>query len=405
MPRCTAHLLALGLCALGARIGQADIFVLHSGGQVRGELLNKDESPRTSYHIKTSAGGTLSLESDQVKGVIRQSATELQYDRIRSRFADTVEGQREAAEWCRNHRLTKQRKAHLERIIELDSEDAEARRALGFVKIQGRWITQNEHMQASGYVRYGGAWRYPQEVELLERQQKEKIAQAEWLTRIRRWNGWLTSDKAEQARANIAAIQDPYAVKALSLNLNRSTVREVKLLYIEALTRIGTPEAMDTLVDRSINDRDEEVRLACLERIATRQYAPATKRYVQALKAKENPIVNLAAVALAHMKDRTAVGPLIDALVTEHKFILRKDDPRQMSSTFSTDPSLSGMGGNGSFSFGGGAKSVKIPIHNRDVLDALIALTGQNFNYEVKDWKVWFAAQKKPQNLSATRRD
>lgn len=406
MKRGALYVLALSGCVCWSSAAQADVFVLTTGGQVRGELLNKEESPRKTYQIKTPAGGMLAVESDQVKEVVRQSEAEIKYDQIRSRFADTVAGQWEAAQWCRTHRLVPQRKAHLERIVELDPDHADARRALGFVKIQGRWTTQNEHMQASGMVRYKGSWRYPQEVELLERQQKEKAAQDEWMKRLKRWSGWLESEKADEALRNIAAIEDPYAVKALSMHLSRAKLRRVKPPYIDALARIGTPAAMDTLVECSIGDPDEEIRLLCLERIAARKYTPATKKYVQALKSKRNSIVNLAAAALAQMKDQATVGPLIDALVTKHKVTLRKEDPRRINSTFSNDPNGGGGGfGDGGFTFGSSTKIVELPFYNRDVLDALVGLTGQNFAFDVKDWKVWFAAQKKPQKLDNARRD
>jgi len=38
------------------------------------------------------------------------------------------------------------------------------------------------------------------------------------------------------------------------------------------------------------------------------------------------------------------------------------------------------------------------------VLDALTALTGQNFNFDKQAWKYWYAAQKKtPDSLDARR--
>jgi hypothetical protein len=39
------------------------------------------------------------------------------------------------------------------------------------------------------------------------------------------------------------------------------------------------------------------------------------------------------------------------------------------------------------------------------VLDALVALTGKNFNFDVQAWKYWFAGQKKPPEKIDGRRD
>lgn len=56
----------------------------------------------------------------------------------------------------------------------------------------------------------------PQEVEILEQQGKETLAQKDWGTKLKRWSGWLNTDKADQAIENIKAIDDPFAAKALA---------------------------------------------------------------------------------------------------------------------------------------------------------------------------------------------
>ena len=74
-----------------------------------------------------------------------------------------------------------------------------------------------------------------------------------------------------------------------------------------------------------------------------------------------------------------------------------------MGGTFGTGPNS----GAGSFSFGGGGvQTVKQAFDNRDVLQALVGLTGGvSFNFDVGAWKYWFAAQKKPTSLDARRDD
>ena len=55
-----------------------------------------------------------------------------------------MEGQWKLAEWCHEHGLPDQRKTHLQRVIELDPDHVEARRLLGYSKIDGKWMTQEE---------------------------------------------------------------------------------------------------------------------------------------------------------------------------------------------------------------------------------------------------------------------
>ncbi len=395
-------LTACGLVgSLLAGAGRADIFLLEGDGQVRGELVNRDQSPRTTYVIKTASGGEITLEADQVKEVRRQTAVETKYDQIRGKVPDTVEGQWKLAEWCRENRLLKQRATHLERVIALDPNHADARHALGYSQINGRWTTQDAQMKESGYVRYGGRWMLPQEIEILENERKENLAQKDWGVKLKRWHAWLDTDKAAQAEANIRAINDPYAARALARNLNNDDRRDVRLLYVEALGRINASAGMDALVNSSLADGDEEIRLACLEQVVSHQYKPAVAKYVQALKSKDNPTVNRAAVCLARMKDPASVGPLIDALVTTHTFHVPKGQPGQTSATFGTGPNSGG----GGFSFGGGGvEIIKQRIENRDVLQALVDLSGgASFNFDVRAWKNWYIAQKKPQSLDARR--
>ena len=395
------------LASLGAGSGRADIFLLRDEGQVRGELVNRYESPRKTYVIKTASGGQVTLDADQVQEIKRQSPAEVKYDQVRADYPETLEGQWKLAEWCRENRLPKQRKVHLERVLDIDPQHAPARHALGYSQIQGRWVTQEQLMTENGYVRSKlapGKWVLPQEKELLEQHSKETKAQLDWAAKLRRWHAWLDTDKAAQAEANIRAIDDPYAARALAKSLASDSRREVRMIYVEALGRIDASAGLDALVTASLADDDEEIRLACLDQVVAHHYKPAVGKYVQALKSKDNATINRAAVCLSQMKDPSAVSPLIDALVTTHTFRIQKGQPGQTSATFGTGPNA---GGGGGFSFGGGGvEIVKQRIENRAVLQALVDLTdGVSFNYDTKAWKYWYTARKKPQSLDARRDD
>ena len=62
----------------------------------------------------------------------------------------------------------------------------------------------------------------PQEIEILEQHRKEKLAQLEWSTKLNRWQTWLDTDKADVAEANIKAIDDPFAARALVKHLEQN---------------------------------------------------------------------------------------------------------------------------------------------------------------------------------------
>ena len=133
-------------------------------------------APRTWSNCRVAARSRSTPRKSKRSSV--KVAAEIKYDQTRDNYADTVEGQWKLAEWCRENRLPKQRKTHLERVVELDPEHAAARHALGYSHIQGRWVTQAKLMTENGYVRYKGAWVLPQEIEILEEKGKEKQAAA-----------------------------------------------------------------------------------------------------------------------------------------------------------------------------------------------------------------------------------
>ena len=391
-------LLAILLLPAALSTASAEIIVLTGGGRVVGQWLNRDETPRKQYVIQVDDGSKVTIDADQVAQVLRPRADEAEYERIRPTYADTAAAQWELAQWCRNHNLKAQREPHLRRVVELDPNHADARRALGYSQVEGKWVTRDEAMIQRGYQRYKGQWNLPQEIEILKSKEELTAGQQEWFQKLKRWRGWLGGDRHDQACANIRSINDPVAGKALTLALRDESVPTSRLLYIEALAKIDNPDAAKALAITSIYDAVEEIRLTCLDRLETKKRPEITSYYVGKLKDKDNRIVNLAALALGRMKDPSSIGPLIDALVTTHKFkIVKAGGDNATSASF-------GSGGTG-MSAGGGPKFIRQNIPNQTALDALVAVTGQNFNFDKQAWKYWFAAQKKAPDTLDARRD
>ncbi len=379
---------------------RAEVFVLANGGRIAGELLNRQESPRKQYIVKVAGEGEITLAASQVEQVLKRRPEEEEYDRIRPTYADTVEGQWALAEWCRQKHLPVERETLLKRIIELDPNQIDARRALGYIQIDGKWVTRDEAMIEQGYVLYKGHWILPQQKELLESKAKLEAARQEWLQNIKRWRGWLGTEREAQARENFGNIADPMAVKALLVGLRDDKSIPARLIYVEALAKIDSPEAAMGLAVAAIEDPAEDVRQTCLDRLRSEKRPDVVEYFVSKLRAKDNPTVNLAGFALGRMKDPSAVGPLIDALVTTHKFKIPKPGGEgSMTTTFGNTPGGKGTG----MSMGGGPTIITRQFQNQAVLDALAALTGVNFAFDQAAWRRWHAAQKTPEPIDARR--
>ncbi|HVX63156.1 MAG TPA: HEAT repeat domain-containing protein [Pirellulales bacterium] len=377
----------------------AETIVLETGGRIEGEIVNDKESQRETYVIQTASGGRVTLARSQVKEVIRQTEAELEYEKIRPQYPDTVEGQWELAAWCRDHNLQRLRDKHLERIIELEPMHKEAHRLLEHVwdPQQGQWKTKKGFWEDQGYVFYQGDWMTSQEVELKERTRKNELAVKEWKRRLKLWRGWLGTDRREEALGSLAEIDDPYAVAALAEYLAKETDESVRIRYIEALARVGTPAASRVLAEFSLHDESEEVRLTCLDYLDDDPPPEAVDFYIKRLKDANNKVVNRAGLGLMRMGSRRAIGPLIDSLITRHKHVVPAQSMGNTSASFGT--------GGGGFSFGSAPpKVLNVPYKNQDVLQALVHLGGgPNYSYDVDSWKAWWATQRRAQSLNARR--
>jgi hypothetical protein len=137
-----------------------------------------------------------------------------------------------------------------------------------------------------------------------------------------------------------------------------------------------------------MSDRDEEMSDKCLDVLREQQSLQALATFVKGLKAKSNVVVNRSAQCLQRLGDPDATVPLIDALVTSHKFIIQTGSPGGMAAGFGGGNGDSGLG---SFSMGGKPKVISKDLENQSALNALTSLhQGVNFNFDEGRWKAWY---------------
>lgn len=375
-------------CAALAAPGFADVIELKTGGRVTGVVEKLDQG---DYQVTTHAGTVIRLDRLHVTKVDEHTAEERSYAG-RSRSApDTVEGQLALANWCREHNLGTQAQTHAQRVVELDPTNVEARQMLNFRNVDGAWMTREQVMASRGLVWFEGKYRTRQEIAMREREEKLKQLDVHWTSEIKKWRRWLGDrrpERTQEALRNFDQLNDPLAAIPLVEMLEDEQDPAVRRLLAKTAARINHQATVNVLVTLSLNDADEELRLSCLEWLIDSGRPGLTEAYVAALRSNENAIVNRAGMALGNLGDSSAIGPLIDALVTKHKRVVGGGGGGG-GDTYSFNPS------SGGFSMGGGGPKIKDGYaKNPDVLSALVRITGgEHFGYNQELWKKWHASQ------------
>ncbi|MFM8250433.1 MAG: HEAT repeat domain-containing protein [Planctomycetota bacterium] len=390
----------IGCLLTAPPVVRADLFLLTSGGQVEGELVNRLETPRQSYIIQLPSGGQLTLDKQAVANVVVRSEAERRYQELLPKMPRSVDGHWKMAEWCKERGLDAQRQEHLREIIKLEPDHEVARNLLGYSRKQGKWMTTEDFFRSQGYIRYGSSWRLPQEIALLSLQEQAKQVEVEWRQKLRILRSKVDRKNGERALDEIRAIQDPNASGPLvAMFEDKNERRELKLIYIELLGRLNTGAAIGALVKHAIQDDDQGIRERCLDQLERIKSEQITIALCRLLRDENNVVVQRAAVALGRFQDPSATLPLIDALVTKHKQVVSSGGGAgSISPTFSAD-------GGGGLSMGGGPKVIQNNVNNEPVLTALQTLhPNVNFGFDEVAWRRWYGEQRSP-TVDNLRRD
>ncbi len=410
-------------CAAGLVIGscaEADLIRLKNGGELRGKL-RPGYSRAQVLQLETLTGGIVTVDRKAIEFLSIRSLTVEEYETRAREIPHTVEAHWELAQWCKAKRLNSQRQEQLRKILELDPNHAESRKALGHVQHEGQWMTRDEMMAARGYVKFKGKYVTQQELDLLEKTAAERAAEKKWFAKVYPWVRWLTKGskaRTQEALQELRAITDPAAVAALEKNMAEHNSQAVRRLFVSILAQIPGKNPVKPLVDRSLYDSDHEVRHQAVLAIHESEYETAVAYYLSALLHNDNHVVNRAAGALGQIGDDRTVPALVDALVTNHRYKINvpvKDtislgtspngvglvDPNVVSQYL--PPEIQAQLLTGQLPFGvevipvGLPKrtrtvTVQVSQRNQEVLTALQKITGQDFGYDERTWKLWWAA-------------
>lgn len=377
---------------------RADIFELKDGGEVVGSTIERTKAD--DYVVRTDDGAEVTIAKTALQRVVKQDEAAAEYRRKSRTTPDTIEAHRELAAWCRARKMIHEADHHLARVAELDPDDEAARRSLGYLRVGNRWLTSDEVMKARGLVFFDGKYRTSQDVALRERDKAASSTNIDWFQQIKLWRTWLDNrraDRVAQAQANILAINDPGAAPALIRVMSDEPRDDVFEMFLRVLSQLDHPAAIQTLVAYTLDPEvDPEIRAQCRDYLVRMPRPVPIVPFVQALKHKDNKVVNLAGLTLGQLGNPAAVSPLIDALVTTHKIIEGAE---------STGGQKFNVGPSGGLSMGGDAPKVhNIDFNNEKVHQALMKLSGkQNFEYDEAAWRAWYVDTQMRQHVNSRR--
>ncbi|MBI3466521.1 MAG: HEAT repeat domain-containing protein [Planctomycetes bacterium] len=398
----TALLFWAGTCS-------ADTIKLDGGGTVQGQILD-DKSTKDSLVIKLERGGEVTVERAKIQAIVRGKSGAAEYEEIKGTYGDTAEEQFKLAQWCEQNKLYRQRREHLEKVIELDPDHKQAREKLGYVKLEGKWLTPQEQKEAKGLVRFGGRYVTPQEKEILEQKKREDEAVREWHQKILMWKKWLVGNdpaKARQGEERLRAIKEPQALDAVVGQFGKDKSEPMRLLMCDILNNLPGERATLELVKRCIIDVSVNVRFAAADKLVEREDPAAVRMLINILSSEHTAVVRRAAEALGALGSPSAVPALINVLVTKEKqLVTRGGGPNFGTSTpyvadyeVVTAPNaiafkpIIRMEANGVGLSAPQQEIVVVPIENPEVLEALRSITKEDFGFNQATWRQWYAVQ------------
>ena len=381
----------------------ADILVLRNGGRLEGEILKRKElrgeREATAYIVRLKSGARLKIDGREVRKVIADLPAHSQYKKLLVKMPNTAADHWTMAEWCQKQKLREQRSYHQQQVLQLDPNHEEARRSLGYTRLNGEWGKRDDRMRAQGYELFEGKYMLPQQIAIKKRNRNNDLAQKKWRRDLKTLRSQLNGTRQAQAKEQFKGIKDPRAVMALQEMLRSEELAEVREIYVDTLGRIEGPVAISALISTTLEDPDLEVRLRAVDHLRRIGPEPAVRMFSQSLQSKSNRTINRAGVALGRLGNTDAVLPLIESLVTRHERIVKPTSAITPSFGRNSD----GSGGMNGLSVGGGPKKVVRDLKNQSVLEALISLTDQNYQYSKPDWKDWYIRQQEVGEVNLRR--
>jgi len=141
----------------------ADEVFLQGAGTITGRIVEQ-----TATTVKVDVGGGIvGVPMSRVDHIVKARCPLDDYEaRAAKLAANDTAGWLKLAEWASKNGLPMNAHDAYEKALASSPDNAEARQALGYTKLNGRWLTEDEAYKASGYVKYNGEWMTPAQAQV-----------------------------------------------------------------------------------------------------------------------------------------------------------------------------------------------------------------------------------------------
>jgi hypothetical protein len=183
----------------------ADDVVLKGGGKFSGRIVEQ-----TDTMVSIDIGdGVVGVAMSRVDRIVKGRSPLDDYDHKAAQLGpNDIKGWKDLGRWAAHEGLSAQSRTAYQKVLSLAPDDAEAREALGYVRFDGRWMTEEESYGARGFVKYDGEWMTPEQAQQAQQFALAQQAQQEAERAARDQETAKMQEEARQAKVEKQAQWD-----------------------------------------------------------------------------------------------------------------------------------------------------------------------------------------------------
>jgi hypothetical protein len=206
--------------------------------------------------------------------------------------------------------------------------------------------------------------------------------------------------------SKVLEIRDPLAILPMSRVLAGGN-RTCRAVLVKALAAFPQDEATMNLAVLALSDDAEDIRRAALCELVGRNDTRVAAQFRKALGSNNDELIRRAAVGLGELRAVGSVPELIEELTVQRNKRVQEpvrryfgDWPRVFNQPTETrlsgatriihGPQVGIFDSATNITVENVFRVRNVTVYRTEVLEALKALTGQNFGFDAKAWRTWY---------------